>query len=116
VIRHIAPAAGLVYANTTCGEHVGRRHDVRPPAALPNAERQDMRMLEQEERVRNSVCPALVDERTLQLQRFAIWHPAKPTNVEWPQSYTWDGSKFSIPFLTSAMNWSATAPSTRRWS
>ena len=42
--------------------------------------------------------------------------PAKPTNVERSQIYTCDGSKVSIPFLTSAINWSATAPSIRRWS
>jgi hypothetical protein len=47
---------------------------------------------------------ALLHQRALHLQRFVIRHAAEVTNVEWPQGYTCDGSKVSIPFFRSAMN------------
>ena len=61
-------------------------------------------MFEEQQSVRYVARLALLDERTLQLQCFVIADAAKVTNMERSQTYTCDGSKFSIPFFKSAMN------------
>ena len=78
--------------------------------------RQDVGMLQKEQRVGNAIGLALFDQPALQLEPVRVGDEAEPPHLERLSRHTCAGSKFSMPFLTSAMNWSATAPSTRRWS
>jgi hypothetical protein len=63
-----------------------------------------MRVLEEQQRVRNVSGPALLDKRTLQVDGLVISDSPEMTNVQWPQRYTCEGSNVSMPFFRSAMN------------
>ena len=85
-------------------------------ASLPAAERDDVGMLEQQQHVPDLAGPPLLDERALQLERLAVGHAPQPADLEVLHLYSSAGSNVSSCFLTTDMNWSATAPSMIRWS
>jgi len=60
-------------------------------------------MLQEKQRVGNPIGLAILDEAALQLEPVRVRNQAEPPHLERPH-YTCAGSKFSIPFLTSAMN------------
>ena len=76
--------------------------------------------------IRHTIGSAFLDQRTLQRERFGVRDDTQPANLTRHGSTTpvagvlhaqiLSTSKFSRCFLTSDMNWSATAPSTSRWS
>ena len=68
-------------------------------------------MLDKEQQIADAALPALLHQRTLQRERFAIWNETETTNL-----YTMLGSQFSSDRLRIDMNSSATAPSMTRWS
>ena len=133
VIRHVAAAAGLEHVDAERRQSIGRGQDVRTAVFL-DANGEDVRMLQEQQRIGNAIGLALVDQPALQLEPVRVGNEPEPPHLERTRSperagliakrggrqveghYACAGSKFSMPFLTSAMNWSATAPSTRRWS
>jgi hypothetical protein len=141
VIGDIAPATGLVNVDAARGEGVGGRKNVRAAAVAAHAERQDVGMFEEEQRVADSASTAIFDEHTLQSERLGVRHSSEPTDVKkacrlscprflpvllipphlpippfqpiLPRQI-WFGSQFSSDFFTIDMNSSATAPSMTR--
>src|SRR5688572_10557682 len=133
VIGHVAAAAGLEHFNAARRELLGRGENVRAAVFL-DADSDDVGMLQEEQRGGNAIGLAILDQGALQREAVRVGNEPESPHVERALSperaelvaargarrvdghHTWDGSKFSRPFFTSAMNWSATAPSIRRWS
>jgi hypothetical protein len=84
VIRHVATAACFVNGHAAPGELFIRGENIGAAAAA-NANRQDVRMFEQQQRIGDAAGPTLFDQVTLQLQRFVVCHPTGTKDVEWPQ-------------------------------
>jgi hypothetical protein len=80
VIRDVASTSGLDDVDPSCSEHVGRRQDVRSTELALDAERNDRRMLEQQEQVAHAARATLRDKGLLQREAFSIRNPAPPTN------------------------------------
>ena len=78
------------------------------PAATQNKEHQqqaaELRMLQEQQRIGNALRLAVLDELALQLEPVRIGNETEPPHVE-RAHYSCDGSKVSMPFFTSAMNW-----------
>ena len=60
----------------------GVAEDVRAPAVASDAERQDRRMLDEQQHVVDPTGAALLDEGALQRERLGVRHQAEPPNVE----------------------------------
>ena len=69
VIRHVAAAAGLEHFDAARRQLIWRREDVRARRRRFDAERQHVRMLQQQQRVGNAVGASVLDQRALQSQR-----------------------------------------------
>ena len=82
VIGHIAPATRFAHLDTLCGEHLGCSHDVRAGAIGLYAERDDMRMLQEEKDVRRPARLAIVDERPLQCECICVGHDPEAANFK----------------------------------
>jgi hypothetical protein len=81
VIRHVAAAAGFVDFNALSGQRGRRRDDIRVAAASLRAERDDRRMLEQQQRVANPPGAPILDQLPLQLERRGIIDSPEPPDV-----------------------------------
>jgi hypothetical protein len=57
-------------------------------AVAAHAERQDVGMFDEEERVGNAPRAALVDERSLERERLRIGHASESTHIEGPRRLT----------------------------
>ena len=77
VIRDIAAAASLVHLDAARAQQIGRRQNVRTAAITPHAERQDMRMLNEQQRVINRAAYPILDECALQGERIAVGHASE---------------------------------------
>ena len=73
-----------------------------------------MGVFEQQQHVADATGAAVVDERPLQRERVLVRDAPEPPDVQ--GFHRAAGSNVSICFLTTDMNWSATAPSISRWS
>ena len=71
-------------------------------------------MLEQQQHIADAAGTPLVDERPLQVERLRVRDAPEPPDFQVLHNAA--GSNVSICVLTMARNWSATAPSTTRWS
>ena len=120
VIGDISAATSLVDCNPEGGKPLVRRDDIATRDLAANTERDDRRVLEEEKKIGNAVCPALFDELALQRKCLVVRHHAETTDFELthpfsdgrghdvprrpPSAYMRSASKFSICCLTSAMN------------
>ena len=88
VISDVAAAAGLVDFDAARRQRVCARQDVRPPAVAAHAQGQDVRMLDEQQRVGNPVCTPILHQRALQGERLAVRHQAETPDLEWPRNRT----------------------------
>lgn len=95
VVGDVAAATGFVHLDAARREKVGISEDVRSTAVAANAERQDVRVLDEQELVVNCSRLALVDERALQRQRLGVRDTPQATDDQ-----TTFGSQFSSVRLT----------------
>ena len=141
VIGDVAAAPGLEHLDAARGQVVVGRENVRPAAVAAHAEREDGRMLDQQQQIADRAGAPLLDERALQRERVGVRHQAEAPDLEGSHRIRsigrpadaarlgssdarrsrcsasgLSGSQFSSCCLMCAMNWSATAPSMRRWS
>ena len=99
---------------------VEARENVTAPAIAAHTQREDVRVLEQEQHVVQVILLALLDERPLKCQALRVRDDAELTDVQ-PSRHVRGrqacvGSQFSSLRLMCDMNSSATAPSINRWS
>jgi hypothetical protein len=71
-----------VNLDTARGERLVGCENVGPPAVAANAERQDMRMFEEEQRVADPPRAPVFDQRSLERERLRVRHPAEAADVE----------------------------------
>ena len=90
-------------------QHVVGRENVRAAAVATHAERQHVRMLDEQQHVADLPLAAIVDELLLQGQRLGVRTRCRDGGLQAAVS-----SQFSSARVTCAMNWSATAPSMMR--
>src|SRR5436190_14827872 len=109
VIRHVAAAAGLEQADALRGERLGRLEHVRQIVARLDAERDDVGVLEEQQRVGDLSALALLDERLLQREAVLVADQAETLYIQL-------SSKFSNRSLRYVRKRPASAPSIRRWS
>ena len=114
VIGDVAPAAGLVY-DDVFGSQLGvGGDDVRALAACFDAEGDDRRVLEEQERVVDAAGSTVLDERLLERQAGFVVDEAEPSDVDLgqtePSSKSWSRS------FSAWRNRPASAPSISRWS
>ena len=82
VIGDVAAAAGFVHLDAARRERLRRRQDVRAAAVAADAEREDGRMLDEQQQVADAAGAPLLDQRALQRQRLGVRHEAEATDVE----------------------------------
>ena len=99
----VAAAAGLVHLDALRRERAGVGADVGGRAARPDAERDDGRMLDEQQRVVDLAGDAGLDQRLLALDAVGVADAPEPLDDQ-PPAHTAAGSKCSIRSLTSAMN------------
>ena len=109
------PAAGFEHLDAPRSQRLAGRQDVGPAPVSPDTERQDRRMLDEQEQIVDGPGAPFFDQRALQRQRVGIRHTAQPPDVEL-SGHASEGSQFSMVCFTCDMNSSATAPSMIRWS
>ena len=86
MVGDIATAASFTDLDAELPKAILSRDDVRSPPAAPHAQCQDMRMLEQNQRVRNPRRTAILNKLRLQLQRLAVRQTADATDLKGLQS------------------------------
>ena len=81
VVGDVSAAPGLVNLDAAGCQDVGAGPDVRSPAVALHAERQHMRMLDEQQDVVNPAGPPLLDELTLQRQGVGVGNESQPTHI-----------------------------------
>ena len=102
VISDIAAAPRLEHFNASCRQYLGCRKDVGAPAVASHAERQNVRVLDQQQRIVDPIGFPVFHQRSLQFERFGVRHSPEPANGKGPP-YTAAGSQFSSARLTCDM-------------
>jgi len=103
-------SSGFVDLDSQVREPIIAGHDVGTPAIGPDAERDDRRVLEEEQQVGHAARAALLNQSPLHRQSFAVPNQTQAPHFELPHakdtggSHTWLGAKSSICFLISDMN------------
>jgi hypothetical protein len=84
VVGHVAAAACFVDLDTELRQALGRGQDVRSPAVSFHAERDDGRMLQQQEQIGHTLGPPLLDERALHRERVGVGDDPEPADFKGP--------------------------------
>lgn len=84
VVGDIAASAGFVQVDAELSEPLGRREDMTPIGANLDAKRDDGRVLEQEQLVRDRAAPALLHEFLLEDQAVRVRKPTETADLEHP--------------------------------
>ena len=82
VIRHVAAPSRLVDLDSALGEQFGRGENVRPRALEFHAERDDVRVLEEQESVGPAARLALLDDGALELEALRVRYEPEPPDIE----------------------------------
>ena len=69
VVGDVAAASGLVHLDAARRQRFGCREDVTAAAVAAHAERQHVRMFDEQQQIADAVRAALFDERALQRER-----------------------------------------------
>jgi hypothetical protein len=112
VKRDVAAAPGLDHLDAVAREFLRRGDDVGPIVACLDPERDDGRMLEEQQLIGDRTGPARVDELLLERERLGVADEPQPSDLERPQSQP--SSNPSSRSLTNVRKRPASAPSTRR--
>src|SRR5690348_8823167 len=110
MIGHVSAPTRLGHGDAQVFEPLGRRDDMGTPTVALHSQRDHARMLQEQEQVGHAPGLALLHQLTLQAERAVVVDQAEASDVE-RAHYTWLMSNVSRSCFTSAMNWSATAPS-----
>ena len=81
VVGDISAAPRLVNLDAAGCQDVGAGPDVRSSAVPLHAERQDMRMLDEQQDVVSPTGPPLLDELTLERQGVGVGNPSQPAHI-----------------------------------
>ena len=81
VVGNVAPASGFVHGDVERRQRFGRRQDMRPAAVTANAERQHVRMLDEQEDVSDSAGATFFRQLTLQCQGLCVRHAAETPDL-----------------------------------
>ncbi len=81
VVGHIAAASCLEHFDAELGEPLWRRHDIAAAVFL-HTNGDDVRVLEEKQRVGNALGLAILDQNTLQLERVRVRHDTEPSDLE----------------------------------
>jgi len=76
MISNVPAAARLVHFDAARSQRFSGRENVRPSDFAADAERQHVRMLEEQQRVGDSSGAAIFDQRPLQGERIGVRHGA----------------------------------------
>jgi len=119
VIGDVAAASGLDDVESPRPERLRRQEEVLHSRVAP--EREDRIVLEEKEGVGDAAGLPLRDEARLQVEPLRVRHAPEVTHLQRPhrarrRPQSADSSNSWRPFLRCAMNLSASAPSTMRWS
>jgi hypothetical protein len=87
MVCDVATAAGLAHLDAARGQELGRRDQVRPRNLGLDAERDDVRMFEEQEKIGYATGPPFLDERALHLMRDRIRDDAEPPNFQLTHPY-----------------------------
>jgi hypothetical protein len=82
VIRDVAAAPRFVNVDAARGQRLAGGENVRSAAVAANAERQHVRMFDEEKKVVDATGAAILDEHTLQRQRVGVRHQPEPANFK----------------------------------
>jgi hypothetical protein len=82
VICHVAAPAGLVHRDAKLGEAGMARDDVRPAAVAFHPQRDDGRMLQEQEQIGDMPGAPFLDEAALHRKRLVIRHDAESTDFK----------------------------------
>jgi hypothetical protein len=77
MVGDVAATPGLKYCDPTGIERLRGREDVRSPAIASHAERQNMRVLDEQQRVADPSGPTVFDQCALQRERVCVRHQAE---------------------------------------
>ena len=80
VIRDVAAAARFMNSDAALVEFVRRGEEVRLRRVQLHAERDDVRMLQQQEKIGHRTRAPLLHQRALQLHGIRVWHDAEPAD------------------------------------
>ena len=86
VIRDVAAAARFMNFDAALVEFVRRGEEVRLRRVQLHAERDDVRMLQQQEKIGHRTRAPLLHQHALQLHRIRVWHDAEPADFERSQA------------------------------
>src|SRR5690606_6694235 len=89
VVGHVAPSPAWREVDAPGLELLGRQQDVSLFPGRPHGD--DVRMLQQEQQIRDEAFPAFVNELQLQIGRRPIAHLAQMSNLEGPLADSYDG-------------------------
>jgi hypothetical protein len=82
VVRHVTSAAGLVDGDPEFAKPLARSDDVGARNLASNPERDDGRVFEEEQQIRNSVRTPLLDPFPLKCQRLVVTDAAQPPDFQ----------------------------------
>ena len=82
---HVSASARFKKLDTVSFERLRSREHVRAIVTGPDSERDDRRVLEQEELIGNPVGLPFLDELLLEFQRLGVSDDPKPTNFDGPR-------------------------------
>ena len=79
MVRHVTASTGLVDLYPTSCQLISTRQDVSPPAIVSNTERQDVRMLDEQQDIRDAVALPVFDERSLKRESIRVRDQSQTT-------------------------------------
>ena len=74
MICDVTAAAGLVHIDAPSGKQIGRGENMRSAAVASDAERQDVRVLDEHQQIADAAGLPILDERTLHGERVGVPH------------------------------------------
>jgi hypothetical protein len=77
MVGNVAAAPGLMHLDAARSKRFGGRQDVRAPAVAADAEREDVRMFDENELIVDPIAAPLIDERALQFERLRVRHASE---------------------------------------
>ncbi len=84
MVRDVAAATRLVDLDAACGQNVGKGKDMAPSAIAANAERQNVRVFDEEQLIADDAVPPPLDQFALQGKRIGVRDTSEPPDFNLP--------------------------------